>query len=166
MVGQTQPCPPSQSQSLLTDAEASLRLGSRRKLMYSNGRKTSAINQGALEDGSPPETDVNQGESLKNRKFPKRTRNRSSYIICMMWYNICLNLKSCVLYSQKKKKLAIRIITEIKSGKGKKEVLCQRCQTYRRLRKSTLRLHPAAQSVSQFLWIHRRFVTFLFFSFL
>lgn len=55
----------------------------------------------------------------------------------------------CVLYSQK---LEIKIITKKGSGNGKQKVL-QRCQT--------LRLHPAPQSLSPFLWVHHRFVTFL-----
>ncbi|XP_030294348.1 uncharacterized protein uimc1 isoform X2 [Sparus aurata] len=50
----TQPCPPSQSQSLLSDPEVSLRIGSRRKLLYSNG-------QPASEDGCTAETDLNRG---------------------------------------------------------------------------------------------------------
>ncbi|KAM7374046.1 hypothetical protein PAMP_006723 [Pampus punctatissimus] len=41
MVSQTQPRPSSQSQSLLPEAEASFRLCSRRKLMYSNGKTAS-----------------------------------------------------------------------------------------------------------------------------
>ncbi|XP_059208198.1 BRCA1-A complex subunit RAP80 isoform X2 [Centropristis striata] len=61
MVSQTQPCPPNQSQSLLTNAEASLRLCSRRKLIYSNGKALSAIDQGAPEDVCAPEKHLNRG---------------------------------------------------------------------------------------------------------
>ncbi|XP_036974949.1 uncharacterized protein uimc1 isoform X1 [Acanthopagrus latus] len=50
----TQPCSPSQSQSLLSDPEASLRISSRRKLLYSNG-------QPASEDGCTAEKDLNRG---------------------------------------------------------------------------------------------------------
>ncbi|XP_028278345.1 BRCA1-A complex subunit RAP80 isoform X2 [Parambassis ranga] len=46
MVDQTQPCPTSQSQTVLTDA--SFRLGSRRKLSYSTGKKATVV--GVKED--------------------------------------------------------------------------------------------------------------------
>ncbi|XP_073335854.1 uncharacterized protein uimc1 [Pagrus major] len=49
----TQPCPSSQSQSLLSDPETSLRIGSRRKLLYSNGQPSS--------DACTAETDLNRG---------------------------------------------------------------------------------------------------------
>lgn len=65
MISQTQPCPPSQSQSLLTDAGASPRICPRRKLLYSNGKPTSSIDQGASEDSCTPGTDQNQGRSLR-----------------------------------------------------------------------------------------------------
>lgn len=64
MNNQTQLCPPSQSQSLITNAKASLRICTRRKLLYSNGKQASAINQGALEDGCTPEMDLNRGQRI------------------------------------------------------------------------------------------------------
>ncbi|XP_069366083.1 BRCA1-A complex subunit RAP80 isoform X2 [Paralichthys olivaceus] len=80
MVGQTQPCPPSQSQSLL--AHASLRLCSRRKLLRSNGMRTSSIDQGASEDVCTPEIDLTRetkgaGDEIKNRN-KKRKRKEGS----------------------------------------------------------------------------------------
>ncbi|KAI3373906.1 hypothetical protein L3Q82_022473 [Scortum barcoo] len=64
MVGQTQPCPPSQSQNPLADPETSLRLCSRRKLLYPNRKTTSTIDKAASGVGCTPETDLNRGESL------------------------------------------------------------------------------------------------------
>lgn len=65
MISQAQPCPPSQSQSLLADAGASLRICPRRKLLYSSGKASSSIDHGASEDSCTPETDENQGRSLR-----------------------------------------------------------------------------------------------------
>ncbi|XP_050934810.1 BRCA1-A complex subunit RAP80 isoform X2 [Lates calcarifer] len=80
MVGQTQQCPPSQSQSLL--AEASLRLCPRRKLLYSNGKRTSAVDQGASE-----ETDLNRDVkgtgSENNNRNKKRRRKEGSPLLEM-----------------------------------------------------------------------------------
>ncbi|XP_044077120.1 BRCA1-A complex subunit RAP80 isoform X2 [Siniperca chuatsi] len=87
MVGQTQPCPPSQSQSLLADAGASLRLCSRRKLLYSNRKMASAIAQGASEDGCTPETDPNPGAKgsgdESNNRNKKRKRKEGSPLLEM-----------------------------------------------------------------------------------
>ncbi|XP_070700231.1 neurofilament heavy polypeptide [Pempheris klunzingeri] len=80
MVSQTQSCPQPQSQSLLTDAEASLRLCSRRKLLYSN-RKAAA------EDVCTPETDLNQGAKgsgdESNNRNKKRKRKEGSPLLEM-----------------------------------------------------------------------------------
>ncbi|XP_047199566.1 BRCA1-A complex subunit RAP80 isoform X2 [Hippoglossus stenolepis] len=77
MVGQTQPCPPSQSQSLL--AHASLRLCSRRKLLCSNGMRTPSIDQGASKDVCTPEIDLTQetkgaGDEIKNRNKKRKRK--------------------------------------------------------------------------------------------
>ncbi|XP_078122247.1 uncharacterized protein uimc1 isoform X3 [Sander vitreus] len=87
MVSPTQPCPSPQSQSLLTDAEASLRLCSRRKLLYSNGKTASAIDQGASEDVCTPETGLNRrakgtGDESNNRN-KKRKREEGSPLLEM-----------------------------------------------------------------------------------
>lgn len=185
MVSQTQPCPPSHSQSLLADAEASRRLCSRRRLLYSNKKSASSIDQGAAEDGCAAETDLNRGESLKTAeplmflKYP----TMFSFLLHQPWqlkyqhhsreetYNRPVaDIKSnCwdthkfenLPYSQEQKEAEMKVITGTKSGKGKKEVLSWRCQTCHRLRRSTLRLHPAAQSLSPWLWTHPRFVSMI-----
>ncbi|XP_040006701.1 neurofilament heavy polypeptide isoform X2 [Xiphias gladius] len=87
MVGQTRPCPPSQSQSLLADAEAPFRLCSRRKLLYSNGKKASAVDRGASEDVCTPQTDLNReakgtGDENNNRN-KKRKRKEGSPLLEM-----------------------------------------------------------------------------------
>ncbi|XP_074529071.1 uncharacterized protein uimc1 isoform X2 [Halichoeres trimaculatus] len=80
MVSQTQPCASLQSQSLISEAEAPLRLCSRRKLSYSNRKQ-------ALEGRCPPETDLNGGaegsedESLKRSK--KRKKREESPLLEM-----------------------------------------------------------------------------------
>ncbi|XP_042354636.1 BRCA1-A complex subunit RAP80 isoform X3 [Plectropomus leopardus] len=83
MVSQTQPC----SQSLLADAEASLRICSRRKLLYSNRKKASANEQGASEDTCTPETDVNRGAKgsgdESNNRSKKRKRKEGSPLLEM-----------------------------------------------------------------------------------
>ncbi|KAM9348562.1 uncharacterized protein uimc1 [Symphorus nematophorus] len=85
MVSQTQPCPPSQSQSLLADPEASLRTCSRRKLLYSNGKPD--INQGGSEDGYTPETDLSTGtkrSGVENNNWNnKRKRKEGSPLLEM-----------------------------------------------------------------------------------
>ncbi|XP_035522438.1 BRCA1-A complex subunit RAP80 isoform X4 [Morone saxatilis] len=87
MASQTQPCPPSQSQSLLTDAEASLRICSRRKLLYSNGKPVSVVDQGASEVGCTPETDLNTGAKgtgdESNNRNKKRKRKEGSPLLEM-----------------------------------------------------------------------------------
>ncbi|XP_026227430.1 BRCA1-A complex subunit RAP80 isoform X3 [Anabas testudineus] len=81
MFGQTQLCPPSHSQSLLTDAETSLRICTRRKLLYSDGKMSSALNQGASEDDCPQETDLNQAKRTgdennnRNKKWTRKDRS-------------------------------------------------------------------------------------------
>uniref|UniRef100_A0A8D0APX6 BRCA1-A complex subunit RAP80 n=1 Tax=Sander lucioperca TaxID=283035 RepID=A0A8D0APX6_SANLU len=87
MVSPTQPCPPPQSQSLLTDAGALLRLCSRRKLVYSNGKTASAVDQGASEDVCAPETGLNRrakgtGDESNNRN-KKRKRKEGSPLLEM-----------------------------------------------------------------------------------
>uniref|UniRef100_UPI0037E840C5 BRCA1-A complex subunit RAP80 n=1 Tax=Semicossyphus pulcher TaxID=241346 RepID=UPI0037E840C5 len=69
MVSQTQPCPPYESQSLLADAEASLRLCSRRKLSYSNRKLAS-------EDGCSQETDLNGGAKESGDESQHRSKKR------------------------------------------------------------------------------------------
>ncbi|XP_029303348.1 BRCA1-A complex subunit RAP80 isoform X3 [Cottoperca gobio] len=81
IVSQTQPCPPSQSPSPLNDAEASLRLCSRRKLLYSNRKFACAVSQGASEDVCTPETDLNRDESNDGSK--KRKRKEGSPLLEM-----------------------------------------------------------------------------------
>ncbi|KAG8008440.1 BRCA1-A complex subunit RAP80 [Nibea albiflora] len=86
MVSQTQPCPSSQSQSLLSgEAEASLRIFSRRKLLYSNGSPTSAVDQRASEDTT--ETDLNRGAQRSadesNNWNKKRKRKEGSPLMEM-----------------------------------------------------------------------------------
>ncbi|XP_037604643.1 BRCA1-A complex subunit RAP80 isoform X1 [Sebastes umbrosus] len=87
MVSQTQPCPPSQSQSLLSDAEASLRFYSRRKLLYSNRKMASAVNHGASGDVCTPETDLSQGAKgtgdESNNRNKKRKRKEGSPLLEM-----------------------------------------------------------------------------------
>ncbi|XP_039632725.1 BRCA1-A complex subunit RAP80 [Perca fluviatilis] len=87
MVSPTQPCRPAQSQSLLTAAEASLRLCSRRKLLYSNGKTASAIHQGASEDVCTPEKGLNRrakgtGDESNNWN-KKRKRKEGSPLLEM-----------------------------------------------------------------------------------
>ncbi|XP_044226418.1 BRCA1-A complex subunit RAP80 isoform X1 [Thunnus albacares] len=65
MVSQTQPCPPSQSQSLLPEAEASLRLCSRRKLSYSNGETASASEE---RSGTKGPGDENNNRNKKRKR--------------------------------------------------------------------------------------------------
>ncbi|XP_045895183.1 BRCA1-A complex subunit RAP80 isoform X2 [Micropterus dolomieu] len=87
MVSQTQLCPPSQSQSLLSDAETSLRLGSRRKLLCSNRKMPPAIDPGASEDSCRTETDLDRGakgsgdENTNGNK--KRKRKEGSPLLEM-----------------------------------------------------------------------------------
>ncbi|XP_026183635.1 BRCA1-A complex subunit RAP80 isoform X2 [Mastacembelus armatus] len=83
MVGQTQP---SQSQRLLP-AAASLRLSSRRKLLYSEGKRTSAVDQGASGDVCQTETHISQernkdGDKKENRN-KKRKRTHGSPLLEM-----------------------------------------------------------------------------------
>ncbi|XP_063750809.1 uncharacterized protein uimc1 isoform X1 [Eleginops maclovinus] len=77
IVSQTKPCPASQSH-LLDDAEASLGVCSRRKLLYSNRKAASAIDQGASADVRTADTDLNRakgtgGESNTLKKKRKKT---------------------------------------------------------------------------------------------
>ncbi len=67
-------------------------------------------------------------------------------------------IEHAVLFSQEQKETEMKVITGIKSREGKKEVHSWRCQTCHRLRKSTLRPHPAAPSLSLWFWTPRRFV--------
>ncbi|XP_040907618.1 BRCA1-A complex subunit RAP80 isoform X2 [Toxotes jaculatrix] len=76
MVSQAQPCPPSQSQSLRADADASLRLCPRRKLSYSNGRRASAIDQGPSDDICTAETELNQHPAAKETGGENNNRNK------------------------------------------------------------------------------------------
>lgn len=148
----TQPCSPSQSQSLLSDPEASLRISSRRKLLYSNG-------QPASEDGCTAEKDLNRGDSLRTADI--------LHSLCFEWTHLKVNVSKenvslleikHVLDSQEQNEVEMEAVAGIKSGKGKKEVLCWRCQTCPRLRKSTLRLQPAAQRSWSCIWTRSRFV--------
>lgn len=66
------------------------------------------------------------------------------------------NWKRAVLYSQEQKEVELGV-RGTGSGNGEKEVFCWRCQTCRRLRKSTRRLHWAAQGSWTCLWTHHRF---------
>lgn len=138
MVSQIQPCPSSQSQSLLSGAEASLRFCSRRKLSYSNRNPSSAVDQRASEDTI--ETDLNRGESLWAAEVSQQERRHISIIWQLIWI-----WTYAVLFFQEHKEVQMKVITWIKSGKGKKELLWWRCQTCPRVRKSILRLHPADQ---------------------
>ncbi|XP_054481679.1 BRCA1-A complex subunit RAP80 [Anoplopoma fimbria] len=83
----TQPFPTSQSRSPLADAAASLRIFSRRKLLYANGKTASAINQGAAEDVCTPETDLNRGAKgtgdESNNRLKKRKRKEGSPLLEM-----------------------------------------------------------------------------------
>ncbi|XP_027129353.1 BRCA1-A complex subunit RAP80 isoform X2 [Larimichthys crocea] len=85
MVSQIQPCPSSQSQSLLSGAEASLRFCSRRKLSYSNRNPSSAVDQRASEDTI--ETDLNRGAQRSadesNNWNKKRKRKEGSPLMEM-----------------------------------------------------------------------------------
>lgn len=63
---QTQPCPPSPTQSLLGDPEGPLRTCSRRKLVFPNRKAASASAQGASED-----SDLNPGQSLRTPSSPQ-----------------------------------------------------------------------------------------------
>ncbi|XP_056254168.1 uncharacterized protein uimc1 isoform X1 [Seriola aureovittata] len=87
MVGQKQPCPPSQSQSLLANAEASLRLCARRKLLYSNAKKASAVDQGASQEVCAAETDLNRDAkgsgNENNNRNKKRKRKEGSPLLEM-----------------------------------------------------------------------------------
>lgn len=148
----TQPCPPSQSQSLLSDPEVSLRIGSRRKLLYSNG-------QPASEDGCTAETDLNRGESvLMYDILQSLWLQRTQLKVNVSKVNVSLLDIKHALYSQEQNEVEMESVTGIKSGKGKKEVLCWRCWTCPRLRKSTLRLQPAAQRSWSCIWTRSRFV--------
>ncbi|CAJ1063288.1 BRCA1-A complex subunit RAP80 isoform X2 [Xyrichtys novacula] len=69
MVSQTQPCPPFESQSLLSDPDAPLRLCSRRKLSYSNRKQASEV-------GTWQETDLNGGAEGAGDESPKRSKKR------------------------------------------------------------------------------------------
>ncbi|XP_075957610.1 uncharacterized protein uimc1 isoform X2 [Anarhichas minor] len=84
MFNQTQPA---QSRRLPTDAEASLRIFSPRKLWYANGKKTSAVNQGAAEDVCTPEADLNPGAKgtgdESNNRLRKRKRKEGSPLLEM-----------------------------------------------------------------------------------
>ncbi|TDH05246.1 hypothetical protein EPR50_G00141570 [Perca flavescens] len=87
MVSPTQPCRPAQSQSLLTAAEASLRLCSRRKLSYSNGKTASAVDQGTSEDVCTPEKGLNRRakgtRDESNNRNKKRKRKEGSPLLEM-----------------------------------------------------------------------------------
>uniref|UniRef100_UPI003AAB0DCF uncharacterized protein n=1 Tax=Centroberyx gerrardi TaxID=166262 RepID=UPI003AAB0DCF len=61
MVSQTQPCPASQSGRLLSDAEPSCSLPSRRKLFYPNGKGPPAGDQGAGDQGAGDQGAGDQG---------------------------------------------------------------------------------------------------------
>ncbi|XP_037544140.1 uncharacterized protein uimc1 [Nematolebias whitei] len=78
MVSQTQPCLNSSSKPLRADA--SLGLGSRRKLFYSNGVKMSATDQAVPEDGSTPETDLtSEAKGAGDENIPcKKKRKRKA----------------------------------------------------------------------------------------
>ncbi|XP_068572755.1 BRCA1-A complex subunit RAP80 isoform X2 [Cebidichthys violaceus] len=84
MFNQTQP---GQSRRLLTDAEASLRIFSPRKLLYANGKKASAVNQGAAEDVCTPKADLNPGAKgtgdESNNRLKKRKRKEESPLLEM-----------------------------------------------------------------------------------
>lgn len=82
MVGQTQPCPPSQSQNPLTDIETSLRLCSRRKLLYPNRKTVSTIDKAASGVSCTPETDLNRRDESNNRN-KKRKRKEGSPLLEM-----------------------------------------------------------------------------------
>ncbi|XP_032367531.1 neurofilament heavy polypeptide [Etheostoma spectabile] len=87
LVSQTQPVPLSQSRNLPPDAGASLGLGSRRKLVYSNGRTASAVDRGPSEDVRPPETALNRraegpGDEGNNRN-KRRKRKEGSPLLEM-----------------------------------------------------------------------------------
>ncbi|XP_076024531.1 uncharacterized protein uimc1 isoform X2 [Genypterus blacodes] len=77
MVSQTQPCPSSQSQSLLSDA--ALVLSSRRKLLCTNG---TANSQGVSADGCTSDTDVTRGDG-NNHRGKKRKRKDGSPLLEM-----------------------------------------------------------------------------------
>ncbi|KAG7232248.1 hypothetical protein INR49_009530 [Caranx melampygus] len=88
MVSQTQRNPPSQSQSLLGDGETSLRLCSRRKLLYPNGKKASSvIDQRASQDVCTSETDLSRGVKgsgdENNGSNKKRKRKEGSPLLEM-----------------------------------------------------------------------------------
>ncbi|KAL6098400.1 uimc1 [Pungitius sinensis] len=74
-----------QTQSLLTDAEGSLRTFSRRKLLYANGRMAPAINQRAAEDVRTPETGRggNDAEDAFINRLKKRKRKAGSPLLEM-----------------------------------------------------------------------------------
>eukprot|EP00064_Thunnus_orientalis_P017051 superscaffoldBa00003521_g17126 len=90
MVSQTQPCPPSQSHSLLPEAEASLRLCSRRKLSYSNGETASASEERSGTKGPGDEN---------NNRNKKRKRKEGSPLLEMpdlsQTQNICSQASPC-----------------------------------------------------------------------
>ncbi|XP_041658078.1 BRCA1-A complex subunit RAP80 isoform X2 [Cheilinus undulatus] len=79
MVSQTQPCAPLRSQSLLSDAEASLKLCSRRKLSYSNRKQPS-------EEGCSSEMDPNgesNGPEDESQRSKKRRKREGSPLLIM-----------------------------------------------------------------------------------
>ncbi|XP_076024533.1 uncharacterized protein uimc1 isoform X4 [Genypterus blacodes] len=78
MVSQTQPCPSSQSQSLLSDA--ALVLSSRRKLLCTNG---TANSQGVSADGCTSDTDVTRAGDGNNHRGKKRKRKDGSPLLEM-----------------------------------------------------------------------------------
>ncbi|XP_056267306.1 uncharacterized protein uimc1 isoform X2 [Pseudoliparis swirei] len=85
MGSQTEPCPASQSRQLLAGSEASLSIFSRRKLLYANGKTTSAIIREAAEDVCTPETDLNRGAKAtgeeSNNRLKKRKRKEGSALL-------------------------------------------------------------------------------------
>lgn len=83
---QTQPCPPSPSQSLLVEPEGPHRTCSRRKLLFPNRKTASASAQGASED-----PDLDPGESPRTSGSPpapqqevRASRGRFTFLTATM----------------------------------------------------------------------------------
>ncbi|XP_049897089.1 BRCA1-A complex subunit RAP80 [Epinephelus moara] len=83
MVSQTQLCP----QNLLVDAEASLRINSRRKLLYSSVKTSSVVDQGTSDDVCTPDIDLDRGATRtgdeSNDRNKKRKRKEGSPLLEM-----------------------------------------------------------------------------------
>lgn len=142
---QNQLCP-FQSQSLLDETAAPSMICPRRKLWYSNGNSTSAVSQGASGDICTPR-EQRRGLALNSAVI---------FLRSFLWFRSKEDFY-LLFYSQEQNAAQMKV-QWVESVKGKREVLCWKCQICLQLRKSTRRLHQAVPTSRTCSWTHWRFV--------